>query len=70
MEGIAGGLWSNASPVKKHEIASKKYLTAKKAGGIAQVVECFPSKYKTLSSSSIPPKKLKNKSHNILPVES
>jgi hypothetical protein len=51
-----GESWSRLSPAKKHETLSKIQLPQKKkkkkrAGGVAQVVEQFPSKNEVLSSN-------------------
>jgi hypothetical protein len=35
----------------RHETQSEKITKAKRAGDIAQVVECFPSKLKALRSN-------------------
>jgi hypothetical protein len=37
-----------------------KITRAKRVGGIAQAVECLPSKHKALSSNPMPQKKKKN----------
>jgi hypothetical protein len=40
---------------------SEKQTKAKRAGGMTQVVECLPSKYKTLNSNHSTAKKKKKK---------
>jgi hypothetical protein len=51
-----------------HEILSLKYPTQKRAGGVAQVGECLPSKRKALCSnpSNIKKKKFKWNCHMVL----
>jgi hypothetical protein len=34
-----------------HETPSRKYPTEKRAGGVAQVVQCWPSKHEALNSN-------------------
>jgi hypothetical protein len=41
-----------ASPGKQRDPILKKPIKKKRAGGVAQVVECLPRKHVTLSSSS------------------
>jgi hypothetical protein len=43
------------------ETLSRKYLTQKMAGGMAQEVQCLPSKYEALSSNPSATKRKKNK---------
>jgi hypothetical protein len=53
------GLWFQARPSKKQDPISK-ITGAKRAGGVAKVVERLPSKYETLSLNSSIAKKKKN----------
>jgi hypothetical protein len=43
------------------ETLSKKYPTQKRAGGVAQAVECLPSKCEALNSNPSTAKKNNNK---------
>jgi hypothetical protein len=45
----------------KNKTLSEKQTKAKRAGGMTQVVECLPSKYKTLNSNHSTAKKKKKK---------
>jgi hypothetical protein len=57
----SGGLWFKVSPRQiVHETLSGKFSTQKRGGGVAQVVECLPRKYKTLR---IKKKKKRNSTH-------
>jgi hypothetical protein len=52
--------WSELYPGKKHETLSKKILKNKRAGGMAQVIECLSSKYEALRSKHRSPKQNAN----------
>jgi hypothetical protein len=54
-EAEVGGSWSKAAPGQKQETPSEKQTTkAKGLGGVAQVVELFPSKHKAQYLTSSP----------------
>jgi hypothetical protein len=44
-----GGSQSEAAQAKAHKTLSEKQTKSKRSGGMAQVVECLPSKNKALS---------------------
>jgi hypothetical protein len=50
-----------ASQGQKSKILSQKYPIPEKAGGAAQVIEHFLSKYEALSPNPVPQKKKKRK---------
>jgi hypothetical protein len=54
-----GGTGSKANPMQKYKILSEKQPRAKRAGGMAQMVEHLHSKCKAMSSNpstALPPK--------------
>jgi hypothetical protein len=55
-------LWFEASQ-NNRETLFQKYPTQRGAGGVAQVVECLPNKYKVLSLNPSAAKKKKKKKH-------
>jgi sugar-specific transcriptional regulator TrmB len=50
---------------KKYKVLSPKITRAKRAGGMAQAVECLFSRNKALSSNSILPPKTKPKTSGL-----
>jgi hypothetical protein len=48
------------------ETLSQKYSTQKKAGGVAQVVECLPNKCEAVISNPSPARRKKKKSEHLV----
>jgi hypothetical protein len=53
---LSAGSWSEASPSKNTRTCTK-ITKAKKAGGVARVIECVLSKYEVMSSNPSSTKK-------------
>jgi hypothetical protein len=61
MRGVIRRITVKAGPGKNYETLSEKQLKAKKARGVAQVVEDLTSRHKALSSSPSTAKRKKKK---------